>query len=775
MKKSLYTKLVIIVLIASMINVGLLFGVSADTVKTLTLEEDWRLIRPMDIDAGEGNIIVLDGRNKYTIYEMNTEAVLTNSTGTVRLKDLAVINAGTVPAAGSLAELYIAAKSVTSVAAPAPDATSLTMPAVTGFTVSIHSSSKPGIIGLDGTITPPASPQTVELVFTVSGNGGEADTAGITVTVPAGSGSGPEQTPSLGGNISITGTAKFGQVLSVNLTNLTNNTGTLSYSWKRGATEVGTSSTYTVVQADIGQSITVTVTGDGTNAAGSITSPSVSPVKGDGPSAPAAPTLASKTTTSITLNTINGAEYSKDNGTTWQDSTVFEGLSSGTAYSFIARIKETATHFASANSTSSSITTNTVTGGNGNGNPDPEPVQSETPEDTTSIDESGKIEVTPVVNPDSKQAVITISSDDFGKAAEKAAAGADGIKLIKLDVKKAEGVDNYVTELPAEVLSSAETTHKIQISTEVGTLVIPSNMLSTEDSAGAENISISIGLADTAAIDAEIMNQIGDRPVMELKLQINGETKQWSNPDAAVSVSVPYTPTAEELADPEHIVVWYLDGSGNVVSVPTGRYDPVSGTVTFSTSHFSMYAIAYVNKSFNDISGYAWAKKAIEVMASKGVIKGTSDTAYSPGAPIKRGDFILMLVRALGLGAKTEDNFADIKPDAYYAEAVAIAKKLGITTGVGNNRFQPEAYISRQDMMTLANRAIKIAGKELPAGNSSDLSMYTDNSSISSYALDSISTLVKNGLIAGSGNKINPLDNTTRAEIAVFIYRIYNK
>ena len=38
--------------------------------------------------------------------------------------------------------------------------------------------------------------------------------------------------------------------------------------------------------------------------------------KADGPSAPSAPTEASKTPTSITLNGVAGQEYSRDNGST---------------------------------------------------------------------------------------------------------------------------------------------------------------------------------------------------------------------------------------------------------------------------------------------------------------------------------------------------------------------------------------------------------------------------------------------------------------------------
>ena len=50
--------------------------------------------------------------------------------------------------------------------------------------------------------------------------------------------------------------------------------------------------------------------------------------------APAIPTIASKTSTSITLTHIDGFEYSKDGGATWQDSSTFSNLTSNVTYSF---------------------------------------------------------------------------------------------------------------------------------------------------------------------------------------------------------------------------------------------------------------------------------------------------------------------------------------------------------------------------------------------------------------------------------------------------------
>ncbi len=51
---------------------------------------------------------------------------------------------------------------------------------------------------------------------------------------------------------------------------------------------------------------------------------------------PSAPTLASKTTTTVTLSKVSGCKYSKD-GVNWQDSNVFTGLTANTSYTFYVK------------------------------------------------------------------------------------------------------------------------------------------------------------------------------------------------------------------------------------------------------------------------------------------------------------------------------------------------------------------------------------------------------------------------------------------------------
>jgi len=77
-------------------------------------------------------------------------------------------------------------------------------------------------------------------------------------------------------------------------------------------------------------------------------------------------------------------------------------------------------------------------------------------------------------------------------------------------------------------------------------------------------------------------------------------------------------------------------------------------------------------------------------------------------------------------------------------------------------------------MMVLTERALNMLNILKTQGSASDLAKYKDTHLISEYAAASIATLVKEGLIVGSEGKLNPLNNTTRAEAAVFIYRIYN-
>ena len=113
---------------------------------------------------------------------------------------------------------------------------------------------------------------------------------------------------------------------------------------------------------------------------------------------------------------------------------------------------------------------------------------------------------------------------------------------------------------------------------------------------------------------------------------------------------------------------------------------------------------------FIDLGGYDWAKEAINILAEKGIVQGTSANTYSPGKNIKRADYAVLLTRAFQLTGGDGTNFTDVGPDAYYAREIAAAKANGIIQGVGGGRFAPEEPITRQDAMVILYRALQKSG-----------------------------------------------------------------
>lgn len=381
----------------------------------------------------------------------------------------------------------------------------------------------------------------------------------------------------------------------------------------------------------------------------------------------------------------------------------------------------------------------------------------------------GVVTIKPVLRTVDGRTIATITSKDLQRALELAVSQSNGKRHIVVELPDADQID---VQLPTESLQGEED-FVLLLKTAAAIVEVPSNMLSNM-TIDEEQVSIRIDKASMDGLDAAVREQIGNRPAIDLNLIVDGNVITWNNPDAPVTVSIPYTPNAEEQRNLDHIVVWHIDSQGGITTIPNGRYDAASEMVIFRTTHFSTFAVTSVFKTFGDLQSVPWAKEAIEVMASRDIIRGTGDGHYTPTATIKRADFIALLVRALELQGTVDNEvmFDDVPASAYYYGELRIAKELGIALGTGDNKFKPDASISRQDMMVLTARALSVAGKQLDASGS--LSAYPDASSISDYAKNSVTALVNSGIIIGKGGGVAPHDSLTRAEAAVILYRIWN-
>lgn len=342
-------------------------------------------------------------------------------------------------------------------------------------------------------------------------------------------------------------------------------------------------------------------------------------------------------------------------------------------------------------------------------------------------------------------------------------------------------VHSYTLEMPATFLTNTQSQDigQLTISTDAASIVIPANMLASLQLPDAENIqaAIGIGQADKAKLTEEEKTAIGNRPLIELTLSLYGKTSNWNNLNAPVSVSIPYHPTEEELKNPDSIIIWYLDGNGNLTCIPNGRYNPISDEVTFATTHFSLYAVGYRPITFHDVAPEAWYNKAVSFIAARNITAGTGDGNFSPEKQLTRGELLVLLMRTYDItpDLNPTDNFADAG-NTYYTGYLAAAKRLGIANGFGNNLFAPAKNITRQEMFTLLYNALKII-EMLPGNNGNNdngktLLSFSDANDIAPWAKEAMTFLVETGTIGGSNGMLYPTNTTTRAEIAQVLYNL---
>ncbi|MBM7563942.1 S-layer homology domain-containing protein [Paenibacillus sacheonensis] len=392
----------------------------------------------------------------------------------------------------------------------------------------------------------------------------------------------------------------------------------------------------------------------------------------------------------------------------------------------------------------------------------------------------------PVIIPDQpnvvKDEVVTVSpklangmasgavtADELTKAWNGSEKGSDGKKTAVVDLQAVNGADGYALQLPAALFGGADSADRqVAVRTSQGTFLLPLGMFDAKDLEGVGTLELTIRKADSSELGDSV------KQAVEIGFQADGKALRWNNADAPATITVPYTPSEEELSHADHLTIWYIDEAGNHVPVPSGHYDEQAGAMVFQATHFSKYAVAYVTTAYTDIQTLAWAKSAIEAVTAKGIMSGTSASLFSPGASISRAAFTDALVKALGLSARFETNFADVPAASPYYESIGVARKLGIANGSGRDAFNPNAPITRQEMAALVVRGLQASGRTVEVGTEADLKAFADAKQIAAYAIRNMAALVKEGILKGDGKNLLPKGQVTRAQTAVLMDRLYN-
>ena len=119
-----------------------------------------------------------------------------------------------------------------------------------------------------------------------------------------------------------------------------------------------------------------------------------------------------------------------------------------------------------------------------------------------------------------------------------------------------------------------------------------------------------------------------------------------------------------------------------------------------STTRAQLWTILARQNDADLSGGSIWYEKAQNWAKDKGVSDGAN-----PNAAINRAQMVTMLWRAVGQPtAGSTANFTDVPADTYYAGAVSWAVENGITTGVGNGKFNPAATCTRAQIAAFLTR-----------------------------------------------------------------------
>ena len=531
----------------------------------------------------------------------------------------------------------------------------------------------------------------------------------------------------------------YGETVQPSVANNTNTGADVTYSYAgTGDTSYGPSAaaptnagTYTV---------TATVAETATHTAAE-SEPVAFTIRKASQTAPAAPTEARTTTSSITLNAIsaneNGAavEYgiSTDGGMTWtwQSGPEFDDLSSNTTYQFAARYAETDNYATSAPSDTVSIATDRRSSGGGSSRP----------------------------------------SRDEGPST----GDSDGWKDIQDEVADAEDGDTITidmgdeTEVPGEIfeeVAGKDVDVEIDLGGGVSWTV---NGQDVPEGVSLSDLDLGVSM-DTKGIPANVFNAVtGEYSTVQFTLAHDG--------------TFGFTLTLTAPLGRENAGYWanlyYYNERGRELEFVTSARIARDGSAALRLEHASQYAVVIDDKShepadlpFTDVQEDYWAYNAIQYVYGEGLMAGTSGSTFNPEGATTRGQIVTILWRLAGNPVVNYlMDYSDVDPAAYYAEAIRWATSEGIVGGYGGGVFGPDDAITREQLAVMLWRFAQHAGYDTTQGGMA-IREYVDYEQISDFALEALNWAVSAGIINGtSTTTLSPSGSATRAQVAVILMR----
>lgn len=194
--------------------------------------------------------------------------------------------------------------------------------------------------------------------------------------------------------------------------------------------------------------------------------------------------------------------------------------------------------------------------------------------------------------------------------------------------------------------------------------------------------------------------------------------------------------------------------------------------ICLAVSMFSVTAGAIDVSNFKDVKESDWFYDYVKFVTSKGYFEGVSDTEFAPKDTMTRAMFVTVLARVEGVKVdNTKSAFSDVPANTWYTGAVTWAAQNKIVDGVSDDKFAPNAAVTREQMCAIMERYMTNCKKVVKG--TAKVAAFNDVAEISDWAAKSVEVCRKLGLIDGfEDGSFRPTETSTRAQVAAVETRL---
>ncbi|MEH2382669.1 MAG: S-layer homology domain-containing protein [Nostoc sp.] len=175
--------------------------------------------------------------------------------------------------------------------------------------------------------------------------------------------------------------------------------------------------------------------------------------------------------------------------------------------------------------------------------------------------------------------------------------------------------------------------------------------------------------------------------------------------------------------------------------------------------------------AFNDVPNNFWGRPFIDVLSSRGILKGFPDYSFRPNQAVNRAEFAAILQKAFEQEpSKTAIAFQDVPPKFWATPAIDEAISAGFLKGYPKKTFKPQQNISRVQVLVALVSGLNL---KAPTSPNQILSVFKDAKNIPNYANSKIATATANGLVVNYPNPqiLDPNKVASRSEVAAMIHQ----